>query len=83
MNRLNQYCFAITMCTSVCKFNPCVRTGKVVGHRVPGAGVVMLMLEGLVPPSVRAWFEVVKDAVLDRTDSCDTDYICSLVDEDL
>ena len=53
------------------------------GHRVPGAGVVMLMLEGLVPPSVRAWFEVVKDAVLDRTDSCDTDYICSLVDEDL
>ena len=79
---LYQYCFAITMCTSVCKFK-CVRTGKVVGHRVPGAGVVMLMLEGLVPPSVRAWFEVVKDAVLDRTDSCDTDYICSLVDEDL
>merc|ERR1712133_36962 len=56
------------------------RTGKFVGYQVPGAGVIMMMLEGIVPLSIRNWFEVVKNAVLDKTDNCETDFLCSIVD---
>ena len=58
------------------------RTGKFVGYQVPGAGVIMMMLEGIVPLSIRNWFEVVKTAVLDKTDNCETDFLCSLMDVD-
>merc|ERR1712029_929950 len=58
------------------------RTGKFVGYQVPGAGGMMMMLEGIVPLPIRNWFEVVKTAVLDKTDNCETDYLCSLTDVD-
>jgi len=58
------------------------RTGKFVGHKVPGAGVLMMMVDGIVPQSIRNWFNVVKDAVLGVTDDCETDFLCSLLDVD-
>jgi len=57
------------------------RTGKFVGYQVPGAGVIMMIMESLIPQSIRAWFNVVKTAVMDRSDNCDVEYLCTLVDD--
>jgi len=57
------------------------RTGKFVGYQVPGAGVIMMILESLIPQSIRAWFNVVKTAVMDRSENCDVEYLCTLVDD--
>eukprot|EP00092_Neocalanus_flemingeri_P019603 GFUD01021235.1.p1 GENE.GFUD01021235.1~~GFUD01021235.1.p1 ORF type:complete len:224 (-),score=52.72 GFUD01021235.1:276-890(-) len=58
------------------------RTGKYVGHKVPGASMAVLMLEGIVPKALSSWFGVIKTAVIDRSEDCDEDYMCSLVDSD-
>jgi len=58
------------------------RTGKFVGHKVPGASLAVMMLEGIVPSSLRNWFGVVKTAVIDRSENCEEDYLCSLVDNE-
>lgn len=60
------------------------RSGKYVGDKVPGASLGVMMIEGIVPKSLRKWFGVVKTAVIDRSDShvCDEEYRCSLVDEE-
>merc|ERR1719205_164376 len=47
------------------------RTGKFVGQKVPGASLAVMMIEGIVPKSLRSWFGVVKTAVIDRSDNCD------------
>jgi len=57
------------------------RTGKFVGYQVPGAGVIMMIMENLIPHSIRSWFNVVKTAVMDRSDNCDMEYLCTLVDD--
>ena len=57
------------------------RTGKSVGYRLPGAGVFMMMLEGIIPPALKTWFDIVKDAVLDTQDNCEADYLCTLLDD--
>eukprot|EP00092_Neocalanus_flemingeri_P023025 GFUD01024959.1.p1 GENE.GFUD01024959.1~~GFUD01024959.1.p1 ORF type:complete len:129 (-),score=35.04 GFUD01024959.1:174-560(-) len=59
------------------------RTGKFVGHKVPGASLGVMMIEGIVPKSLSSWFGVVKTAVIDRSDQdCDEDYKCRLVDDE-
>merc|ERR1719431_139361 len=58
------------------------RTGKFVGQRVPGASIAVMMIEGIVPKSLMNWFGVVKTAVIDRSDNCDEEYECLLVDEE-
>ena len=58
------------------------RTGKTVGYRLPGAGVFMLMLEGVIPPALKTWFDIVKESVLDKHDNCETDYLCTLLDQE-
>ena len=67
---------------SVLKMNLFLRTGKYVGQKVPGASLAVMMIEGIVPKSLRSWFGVVKTAVIDRNDNCDEDYACSLVEEE-
>ena len=62
-------------------FNITFRTGKFVGQRVPGASLAVMMIEGIVPKSLINWFGVVKTAVIDRSDNCDEEYECLLVDE--
>ena len=57
------------------------RTGKFVGQKVPGASLAVMMIEGIVPQSFRNWFGVVKTAVIDRSDNCDENFMCSLVDD--
>jgi len=57
------------------------RTGKFVAYQVPGAGVLMMITENIIPLSIRPWFSVVKSAVLDRGDDCDVEYQCTLVDD--
>eukprot|EP00092_Neocalanus_flemingeri_P019605 GFUD01021237.1.p1 GENE.GFUD01021237.1~~GFUD01021237.1.p1 ORF type:complete len:208 (-),score=47.44 GFUD01021237.1:226-849(-) len=59
------------------------RTGKFVGHKVPGASLGVMMIEGIVPKSLSSWFGVVKTAVIDRSDQdCDENYKCRLVDDE-
>merc|ERR1719435_777419 len=58
------------------------RTGKFVGQRVPGASIAVMMIEGVVPKSMMNWFGVVKTAVIDRSDNCDEEYECLLVDDE-
>jgi len=58
------------------------RTGKFVGHKVPGASLAVMMIDGIVPKSLRNWFGVVKTAVIDRSDDCEEDYMCSLLDDE-
>jgi len=58
------------------------RTGKFVGQRVPGASLAVMMIEGIVPKSLMNWFGVVKTAVIDRSDNCDEEYECLLVDDE-
>ena len=41
----------------------------------------MMILENLIPHSIRSWFNVVKKAVMDRSDNCDMEYLCTLVDD--
>ena len=57
------------------------RTGKFVGQRIPGASLAVMMIEGIVPKSLINWFGVVKTAVIDRSDNCDEEYECTLVDD--
>ena len=57
------------------------RTGKFVGYQVPGAGVIMMILENVIPQSIRSWFNVVKTAVMDTNNDCDVEYLCTLVDD--
>ena len=57
------------------------RTGKFVGYQVPGAGVLMMILENVIPQSIRSWFNVVKTAVMDTNNNCDVEYLCTLVDD--
>merc|ERR1719192_173996 len=57
------------------------RTGKFVGYQVPGAGVIMMIMENLIPQSIRSWFNVVKTAVMDTNNNCDVEYLCTLVDD--
>ena len=59
-----------------------LRTGKYVGQKVPGASLAVMMIEGIVPKSLRSWFGVVKTAVIDRNDNYDEDYACNLVEEE-
>ena len=40
----------------------------------------MMMLEGIVPVEIRNWFNVIKDAVLDKSDDCEVEYLCTLSD---
>ena len=61
---------------------PNFRTGKFVGSKVPGASLGVMMIEGIVPKSLRNWFGVVKTAVIDRSDNCNESFMCSLVDDD-
>ena len=44
--------------------------------------MAVMMLEGIVPSSLRNWFGVVKTAVIDRSENCEEDYLCSLVDNE-
>ena len=41
----------------------------------------MMIMENLIPGSIRSWFNVVKTAVMDRSDNCDVEYLCTLVDD--
>ena len=66
--------------TQTLNFTFC-RTGKSVGYRLPGAGVFMMMLEGIIPPALKTWFDIVKDAVLDTQDNCEAEYLCTLLDD--
>ena len=41
-----------------------------------------MMIEGIIPEYLKNWFAVVKNAIIDRTDACDQELICSFDDQD-
>jgi len=55
------------------------RTGKWIQYKMPAAQLAVMMFESMVPVSMLEWFGVVKKSVIDRSDSCQVDYECSLV----
>eukprot|EP00088_Acartia_fossae_P002780 TRINITY_DN1114_c0_g1_i3.p1 TRINITY_DN1114_c0_g1~~TRINITY_DN1114_c0_g1_i3.p1 ORF type:complete len:204 (+),score=52.28 TRINITY_DN1114_c0_g1_i3:70-681(+) len=57
------------------------RTGKFFQNKMPGAQLAVMMAESMVPSSMLDWFGVVKKSVIDRSDSCDADYHCTLAEE--
>ena len=52
------------------------RTGKVMQEKLPGVQLVLVMLESFVPPAILEWYGIVRQSVMDRSDSCSTEYIC-------
>jgi len=57
------------------------RTGKFVQSRMPGSQLAVMMAESMVPKPMLDWFQVLKRAVIDRSDSCDAEYECTLMAE--
>jgi len=55
------------------------RTGRLAATRVPGAAMVVMMLENMVPAGLRVWFAGVKAGVLGLED-CVEGYRCALVE---
>ena len=41
----------------------------------------MMILENVIPHSIRSWFNVVKTAVMDTNNNCEVEYLCTLVDD--
>ena len=58
------------------------RTGKYVGEKFPGANLAVMMIEGIIPEWLKNWFGVAKKAIIDRTDDCDQEFLCSFDDQD-
>ena len=52
------------------------RTGKVMQEKLPGAQLVMIMFESFIPPAVLDWYGIVRQSVIDRSDSCAEEYRC-------
>ena len=52
------------------------------GSKVPGAGMAMLMLDGVVPRWLKTWFNVAKAAVINRSETCEEEYHYTLTEED-
>merc|ERR1712226_184721 len=67
----NQDCSKVVAC----------RTGKMMASELPGSGVFVLMLDSLVPASVRVWWDVVKVAVVDPGSDCEGGFTCTLHEE--
>nr|ALS04845.1 hypothetical protein [Pseudodiaptomus poplesia] len=59
------------------------RSGKFVQRRLPGAQLIVMMVETVVPQNLQDWYNVLKTSVLERADNCDESYDCSLTDEQL
>jgi len=57
------------------------RAGKMVQERMPGAQLAVMMAESMVPKTMLSFFGVVKRAVIDRSDACETEYNCVLTEE--
>ena len=54
------------------------RTGKLAVERVPGAALMVMMLENLVPAGLKGWYSVLKAGVMDSDNDCVDGYTCSL-----
>jgi len=54
------------------------RTGKFIQSRMPGSQLAVMMAESMVPKPMLDWFGVLKTAVIDRSDSCEADFECTL-----
>merc|ERR1719219_575839 len=52
------------------------RTGKYVGYNLPNAGLIIIMLENIIPTYISHFFAIVKTAVfgLSDTDFCDRQF---------
>ena len=46
-----------------CYKSPCFRTGKYVGYNVPNAGLMIVMLENIIPIYISNYFGILKTAV--------------------
>lgn len=49
--------------------------------KVPAAQLAVMVVESMVPDMIKKWFDVVKKSVIDRADTCEEEYVCSLDDD--
>ena len=59
-----------------CSQKVACRTGKVMQAKLPGAQMMVVMAESFIPPAALSWFGVVRQSVIDRSDTCGEDYMC-------
>ena len=64
-----------------CSQKVACRAGKVIQEKLPGAQMMVVMAEAFIPPGALHWFGIVRQSVIDRSDSCIPDYICDFTQD--
>ena len=59
-----------------CSQKVACRTGKVLQDKLPGAQMMVVMAEAMIPPAALHWFGIVRQSVIERRDSCRDEYLC-------
>lgn len=65
-----------------CRDRITCRTGKIIQRNIPGAQVMVMLMENLIPDPWQNWFSTVKTSVIDRRDNCELDYHCHILADD-
>jgi len=59
------------------------KCGKFVQARLPGAQLAVMMAESMVPRAMQDFFGVLKNSVIDRSDTCEDEFECTLTDAEI
>ena len=65
-----------------CSQKGACRTGKFMQDKLPGAQMIVIMAETFIPPVALEWFGVVRQSVINRSDSCVEEYQCDFSEEE-
>ena len=65
-----------------CSQKVACRTGKFMQDKLPGAQMIVIMAETFIPPVALEWFGVVRQSVINRSDSCVEEYQCDFSEEE-
>jgi len=57
------------------------RTGRMAAERLPGAAVIVMMAESVIPIGLKSWFAMVKRGVMGIDEDCTNGLRCSLDEE--
>jgi len=57
------------------------RTGRMAAERLPGAAVIVMMAESVIPIGLKSWFAMVKRGVMGIDEDCTIGLRCSLDEE--
>ena len=63
-----------------CSQKVACRAGRLAQEKVPGAQMMIMMLENFVPPGLLQWFSILKSGVMSAFDSCNSSFMCDFDD---